>query len=1246
MKIRHTIFTLALASSLTIVVIAILTVGTATRVHADTYTVTNTNANGPGSLRRAIIDANTNPGHDIIDFGVSGTIVLTDVLPSITDNLTISGPGAENLAVSGANAYRVFHIDSSTAVTITGVTIRNGKASGSNGGGIYSAGHLRLVAAHIFNNSTTSSFPYAGGGVYIAYGSAVLTDTQVYSNSAYGGGGLYVYFGSAVLMNTQVYSNLAQWGGGLSLHWSSAALTDTQVYSNSANGGGGGVRLFGNSAVLNMSGGESRGNSSSPYSGNGGGILVDSGSAVLRSTRVYSNSAVAGGGVYVGTGSLNMSRGEIRDNSAHWGGGMRVYQGSVVLTGTQVYGNSADNGSAVNNLEGTITPMSALTITGNVYQGGGTFSSASHALRIEGNLILGGGLFEAPSGTLHLTGLFAHTGGIYSQTQYVGGAADIGFPKAGGVILNSSEEGDLGTTEVVIRAGVDCTGVAGETVRHCYAITPTNNSNVSATITFYYDNAVLGNHVCEGINAYRWDGTWSHILSLDPAYDSDGRLCGSSPYSARVHQVDQFGDFVLATTLLSINDATLVEGNSGTSTAVFTLTRNVDRSTSNVEYATADGTAIAGEDYTAVPSTTLNFAVGETSKAISVAINGDTGYEVGETFFVNLSNPTDTYIGDSQGQGFISNDDVSPTGPGPGGVGAFDSPSELGLWLRADTGVTASGGTVSAWDDQSYSGHQAVQPSEYYQPVYRASGLNSQPVLGFNHDYLSLGDLSGSFPTSATLFIAATITDTDIYGLYSTSSANNRYYWRYYDGTGRLAAFRSTYVYHYPTSFPTSGSHIFSLESSNINYELFHNGVSEGAKTGSYAAGTDHRISYYDLTGDIGEVIIYNTALNSARRTLVENYLSAKYDIPLSAGDVYTGDDAPYNYDLDVVGIGQESDGDNIRAHSAGLVLLESGDSLDDGEYVVVGHRVVVNSYTDSDVPSGVPSRWTRVWDLDETGDVIVTLAFDLSEGGMIGTLDAAGDYDLLYSPTSSFVWSEVIDGASSINGDQITFSDVPVQDGFYTLGVPNVVENQAPYTPTNPIPTDSTSNVPITQTLGWQSDDPDGDPVTYTVAFGTDDPPPFTATTTLTSYTPTLTEGTTYYWVITASDGLSESVGPTWVFTSAFTLLSNQTPYTPTNPIPTDSTSNVPITQTLGWQSGDPDGDPVTYTVAFGTDDPPPFTATTTLTSYTPTLTKGTTYYWIITATDGISTTTGDTWSFTTVELEYVYLPLVLRDQ
>ena len=85
---------------------------------------------------------------------------------------------------------------------------------------------------------------------------------------------------------------------------------------------------------------------------------------------------------------------------------------------------------------------------------------------------------------------------------------------------------------------------------------------------------------------------------------------------------------------------TVTEGNSGTANATFTVSLSAaSGQTVTVNYATADGTAVAPGDYTA-GSGTLTFTPGVTTQTITVPVNGDTLGEANETFFVNLSGPS------------------------------------------------------------------------------------------------------------------------------------------------------------------------------------------------------------------------------------------------------------------------------------------------------------------------------------------------------------------------------------------------------------------------------------------------------------------------------------------------------------------------------------------------------------------------------------------------------------------------------
>ena len=113
---------------------------------------------------------------------------------------------------------------------------------------------------------------------------------------------------------------------------------------------------------------------------------------------------------------------------------------------------------------------------------------------------------------------------------------------------------------------------------------------------------------------------------------------------------------------LSIGDASIAEGNSGTTQATFTVTLSAaDTHPVNVDYATRDITATAGSDYVAT-SGTLTFNPGETSKTFNVTINGDTHFEFDEGFFVLLSHPVNATLSQNYfAVGTITNDDPPPT---------------------------------------------------------------------------------------------------------------------------------------------------------------------------------------------------------------------------------------------------------------------------------------------------------------------------------------------------------------------------------------------------------------------------------------------------------------------------------------------------------------------------------------------------------------------------------------------------------
>ncbi len=250
-------------------------------VHAATITVISTADSGVGSLRQALADANDS---DTINFSVTGTITLASGELLVNDSITVSGPGADVLAVNGNAASRVFHIASGKTVTISGLTVTNGHAdclgcqgggifndgatltannstisensASSYGGGIFNGGSFGSSATLTISNSTLdgNSATTQGGGIFndgSGAGNATLTvkNSTLSGNSATDGGGIFngtpfAAGGSAMvtLNNSTLSGNSARFGSGVSIDANvsvsgSVTLTIGGTIFNGASGG-------------------------------------------------------------------------------------------------------------------------------------------------------------------------------------------------------------------------------------------------------------------------------------------------------------------------------------------------------------------------------------------------------------------------------------------------------------------------------------------------------------------------------------------------------------------------------------------------------------------------------------------------------------------------------------------------------------------------------------------------------------------------------------------------------------------------------------------------------------------------------------------------------------------------------------------------------------------------------------------------------------------------------------------------
>lgn len=108
----------------------------------------------------------------------------------------------------------------------------------------------------------------------------------------------------------------------------------------------------------------------------------------------------------------------------------------------------------------------------------------------------------------------------------------------------------------------------------------------------------------------------------------------------------------------SIDNPMVTEGDAGTTTITFTVSRTTNANDSSVDFDITGGTATGGTDYTTIPGATINFLTGGSlTETIEITVNGDIVVEDNETIIITLSNPVNGGLGTNPGTGTINNDD-------------------------------------------------------------------------------------------------------------------------------------------------------------------------------------------------------------------------------------------------------------------------------------------------------------------------------------------------------------------------------------------------------------------------------------------------------------------------------------------------------------------------------------------------------------------------------------------------------------
>ena len=505
------------------------------------------------------------------------------------------------------------------------------------GGGVYGfQGSMALTGGLISQNTAVAD----GGGVNIRFGNLTITGGNVVSNQAgKQGGGIFAEQSSLSITNLQLGNNSAAEGGGLYLDTlANLDLWQTAVYSNTATTNGGGLVLKGSGLLTNVT------VSSNQAQQNGGGIWAQSGSSTLNNVTIAQNTAVSGGGIFNSSAIVNLHNSLLAENIAN--PGPNCGGSAFTSNGYNLIQDDADcllNGSVASNILGQDPLLQPLTL----YNG----STYLYPLDAASPAIDTADPADCPNNDQQ--GRPRPLDGNMNGTAECDiGAFEYGIPlRVGDVTVT---EGDNGATMANFPVTLDFAAPVTVTVAYASgdqtAVAGLDYSAVSGTLSFNPGDTTQTIAV--------------PILSdlLDEA-DETFLLTLSNPTRAYLAKSQGVGTILDddPTPSLSINNVTVTEGDSGSKTASFSVTLSAPSGKIvQVSYATANGTATSGVDYTAV-SGTLIFSPGQTSKTVSVSALGDLLDEVDETYVVNLSNPQNATLSKNQGTGTIQDNDPLPT---------------------------------------------------------------------------------------------------------------------------------------------------------------------------------------------------------------------------------------------------------------------------------------------------------------------------------------------------------------------------------------------------------------------------------------------------------------------------------------------------------------------------------------------------------------------------------------------------------
>ncbi|MFY0591897.1 Calx-beta domain-containing protein, partial [Roseivirga sp.] len=492
----------------------------------------------------------------------------------------------------------------------------------------------------------------------------------------------------------------------------------------------------------------------------------------------------------------------------------------------------------------------------------------------------------------------------------------------------------------------------------------------------------------------------------------------------------------------------------------------------SVRYQVSGGTATgSGVDYTLTTASLLTIPAGDTEAFIDITLIHDILEEGTETIVLSLSNPDESVLGTSSATLSILDTPIIGI-TGPGGVGDAGTNK---LWLTPGS-INSGSSSLNSWDDVSGNSNNLSEGngSASTLPSYSANVLNGYGGVVFDgiDDRLVRSNFT-DFPTDAVsaLYVNQTTDSHDGVISYAISGdagdANEllifqSHRFRFYVGN----AFVQTELSSNSGNFEATGFRWRSSDDSlalnqdgNLTLDTLLNTSNTFIRSGgtlAIGADQDDIDGGYESTqfhsGTFTELILYNVYLNETQNIIVNNYLAAKYDLVLTANDVYNEDEgANGNFDYEVAGIGQISASDNhLEAKGSGIVNISNPRDIDNNEFLFWGHNNSALKAESLNVPSSISRRLERVWRVsqaDLSGSTVdvggVDLNFDLTGLGTVRIEDLV----LLIDTDADFSSGATeVTGAVYINENQFGFTNVNLPDNsYFTLSTVNRNETPLP---------------------------------------------------------------------------------------------------------------------------------------------------------------------------------------------------------